>query len=75
MPTDAADEGTAAHWVREHCLSLGFEPYDFIGTDIRVNGKTYQCDDEMAEALKFGIDEAREFDGEMFVERKLDLGR
>jgi hypothetical protein len=71
--TEAADEGTAAHWVREQCLELGFDPYDFIGTQIHVNGKLYTCDDEMADALAPGIDEIREFDGEMYVEEWVDL--
>lgn len=68
----AADEGTAAHLVREWCLDVGFEPYDFIGTQINVNGALYECDIDMADALQPGIDEIREFDGEVFVETWVD---
>ena len=71
----AADEGTVAHWVREQCLELGFEPYDFIGTKMRLNGVLWEVDEDMAENLVYGIDTAREFDGPMFVEKRLDLGR
>lgn len=69
---DLADEGTAAHWVRQQCLDFGFDPYDFIGTKVMVNGKIYVCDDEMAEHLQEGIDEIREFDGKLFVEHWVD---
>lgn len=71
----AADEGTVAHWVREQCLELGFDPYDFLGTRMTLNGVTWEVDDEMAEALVEGIDLIREVDGPMFVEKRLDLGR
>ncbi len=71
----AADEGTVAHWVREQCLELGFDSYDFLGTRMTLNGVTWEVDDEMAEALVEGIDLIREVDGPMFVEKRLDLGR
>jgi hypothetical protein len=71
--TDAADEGTAAHWVRQMCLDLGFNPYAFIGVKIKVNGKIYECDAEMADALMPGIEEIRQYDGQMFVEEKINL--
>ena len=70
--SDAADEGTAAHWVREMSLDLGFDAYQFIGTKIRVGGKIYVCDAEMADHLQTGIDEIREFAGKMFVEYRVD---
>ncbi|RID91837.1 DUF2800 domain-containing protein [Gemmobacter lutimaris] len=70
-----ADEGTAAHWIREQCLDLGFDAYDFIGTKVRVNGALYECDAEMADFLQPGIDEIRQFDGEVFVEKRINLSR
>lgn len=70
--TGAADEGTAAHWVREQCLEFGFDAYDFIGRSIRVNGVAYECDADMADALQPGIDEIREFEGRVFVEHWVD---
>lgn len=68
----AADEGTAAHWIREQCLLLGFDAYDFIGTKVSVGGVLYECDDDMAEALQGGIDEIREFDGDLYNEVWVD---
>ena len=73
--SDAADEGTAAHWIREQCLEMGFDAYDFIGTIVAVNGKTYECDADMAEYLQPGIDWIREQDAThgLFVEQKVDV--
>ncbi|AEG53181.1 DUF2800 domain-containing protein [Sinorhizobium meliloti] len=71
--SDAADEGTAAHSIRELCLEVGLDPYDFVGTKIGVNGKTFTCDEDMAAALQPGIDRLREFDGVMFVEFRVDI--
>lgn len=68
----AADEGTAAHWIREMCLELGMDAYDWIGTKVSVGGTLYECDFDMAEALQGGIDEICEFDGEIFNEVWVD---
>ncbi len=66
--SQAAAEGTAAHWVRETCLEFGFEAHDFVGTIIRADGFVFEFDEEMADHLQYGIDRCREFDGTMFVE-------
>jgi len=58
--SEAADEGTAAHQIREECLSLGLDAYDFIGTAVVVNGHPWPVTREMAEALQPGIDWIRE---------------
>lgn len=73
--SDAADEGTLAHWVREECLEWALEPYHFIGRTMEINGKVWTVDSDMADHLMPGIDEIREFSGRMFVEERLDLGR
>lgn len=70
--TEFADEGTVAHWVREQCLSFGFDPYSFIGTVMKLNGRRWTVSSDMADFLQPGIDEIREFDGEMFVEKWVD---
>lgn len=67
----ASREGTAAHWVRENCLELGLDPYDFIGTKIEIEGETFECDADMASALQPGIDRIRQFDGQLFVEKRV----
>lgn len=68
----AADEGTAAHLIREMCLDVGLDAHHFIGTEVEVNGVIYRCDDDMADALQPGIDRVREFEGEMVVEFRVD---
>lgn len=69
----ASREGTAAHWVREVCLDLGLDPYDFIGTKIQVDEETFLCDDDMASALQPGIDQLRSFSGKLFVEKRVNI--
>ncbi|MGV1944833.1 MULTISPECIES: DUF2800 domain-containing protein [unclassified Agrobacterium] len=68
----AADEGTAAHLIRELSLSVGLDAYDFVGTEVDVNGVIYVCDEDMADALQPGIDRVREFQGEMVIEYRVD---
>ncbi len=68
----AASEGTAAHSIREECLSVGLDPYDFMGTKIQADGLMFECDEDMCEALQPGIDRVREFNGIMFVEYRVD---
>lgn len=70
--TSFADEGTVAHWVREECLNLGFDAYDYIGAQMKLNGVTWTVDHEMADNLQFGIDELRSFEGKLFVEQHID---
>lgn len=69
----ASREGTAAHWVRESCLDLGLDPYDFIGTRINIEGENFVCDDEMASALQSGIDQIRRYPGQLFIEFRVNI--
>lgn len=68
-------EGSVAHHVREMCLSLGFEPSDFVGQKITCSGHEIEVTDDMAEALYPGIDWIREHAEELHIEESLDLGR
>ena len=70
--TEFADEGTVAHWLRQYCLDLGFNAYDFIGHTLKLNGRVWEIDDDMADHVQTGIDEVREFGGKMFVEYRVD---
>lgn len=70
--SEFAAEGTAAHWVREMCLEFGFEPHDFVGTEIEADGFKFVVDEDMAENLIPGIDRIREFDGPMYSEVRVD---
>ena len=67
--------GTVAHGVREECLDLGFDAYDFTGQTRYADGLKFEVTEEMADHLQPGIDEIRQFDGQLFVEKRLDLGR
>lgn len=69
----AAKEGTAAHTIRERCLIQGNDPFDHIGTVLEVEGETFICDMDMADALQPGIDRIRQFEGQMFVEKRVNI--
>lgn len=71
----AADEGTAAHQVRGDALELSLDAWDFIGSSLTINGVNYECDDEMARHLQYGMDWVNEQPGELIVEHRVDLGR
>ncbi len=49
----AAKEGTAAHEVLARCIEgdMAHEPWEFIGTKVKVEGDTFEVDQEMADAL------------------------
>lgn len=69
-----ADEGTAAHTIRQMCLDLGFDAYDLIGTKIAVGGVTYETTYSVAEYLQPGIDWIRERAGaRLIVEQRVSL--
>lgn len=69
-----ADEGTAAHEVRERCLNDPMlEPHDLIGEVITVNGAGYEVTEEMADALLPGIDLIREYTSTPDIEIRVDL--
>lgn len=68
-------EGSVAHHVREACLSLGFDPVDFVGQKIAHAGHVIEFTDDMAEALFPGIDWIREHAEDLHIEESLDLGR
>jgi hypothetical protein len=76
LPNDSSEfaaEGTAAHEVSDLCLSLGFEPYEFVGQTYQIDGFTIDFDDDMADALQPGIDWTREQPGTFYGECKVDL--
>jgi hypothetical protein len=71
--TEFAAEGTMAHSASDACLTLGLEPYDFIGMTMRVEGFQFTFTDEDADYLAPGIDQVRAFGGQFFGEHKVDL--
>ncbi len=68
-----ADEGTAAHEIRELSLNLGLDPHDFMGKKIYVNGAPYEVTQEMCDFLLPGIDWIRSHTLDPDVEIKVDL--
>ena len=63
-----AAEGTVAHFVRDACLTFGFEPGDFRGRDLSADGFTFTFDDDMIEALTPGIEWVRAQPGTVYNE-------
>lgn len=68
-----ADEGTAAHEIRELSLRLGLDPHHFIGTKIYVNCAPYEVTQEMCDFLLPGIDWIRSYTLNPDVEIRVDL--
>lgn len=73
--SEFAAEGTNAHAISDICLTIGLEPYDFIGHRCTVEGFTFEWTEEDADYLAFGIDQMREMSkgGWFFGEQKVDL--
>lgn len=70
--TDAANDGTLGHYVRQECLDWGMTAYDFIDFEMEIDGKIYKFDADYADAIQPGIDEIEEFEGRLFVETWVD---
>lgn len=68
-------EGSVAHTVRELCLTLGMDPEDFVGTTMASDGFKVQVDEDMADALRPGIEWIRDQAGELYVEQRVASDR
>lgn len=71
--SEAAAEGTMAHEISDLCLTLGFEPWDFIGKQFEVEGFTFTWNDEDADLLAPGIEFTRSLPGVFHGEHRVDL--
>ena len=71
--TKEAAEGTAAHYVSDDCLSLGLDPYDFIGSKMTVGEWTFPWTVDDADFLAPGIDKIRGYGGEFYGEQRVDI--
>lgn len=49
--SDAADLGTAAHWLLSHCLDTADDPLFFVGSHVTVNGSRFEVDKDMVDAV------------------------
>lgn len=70
--SDAANDGTLGHYVREQCLYWGEDAYDYVGFSMVIGGKSYHFDADYADAIQPGIDEIREYSGRLLVEEHVD---
>jgi hypothetical protein len=68
-----AAEGSVAHSIRQACLELGMEPWDFVGQTIQHDGYSFEVTTDMASFLQGGIDRVRSFEGALHVELSVDL--
>jgi hypothetical protein len=71
--SEFAAEGTRAHDISDLCLTLGLDPYDFIGDTAEVEGFKFEWTEEDADYLALGIDQVRAFGGQFFGEHRVDL--
>jgi len=70
-----AAEGTVAHEVRELCLDLGLDPFEFVGLTFNADGMDFEITDEMADHLVTGLDWVREQSDDFDVEIRVNLDR
>lgn len=73
--SQAAAEGTFAHFVSDSCFELGLDAYDFIGVRGKFDGYTFEWTEEDADMLQPGIDRVRELPGKFYGETRVDLSR
>lgn len=71
--SDFADEGTAAHELAAMALNAGNNAAAYLGRIIKVNGKDYTVDADMAEHVQKYIDYVRALGGELMVEQRLSI--
>lgn len=71
--SDFADEGTAAHELAAMALNAGNDAAAYLGRVIKVNGKDYTVDADMAEHVQKYIDYVRALGGELMVEQRLSI--
>jgi hypothetical protein len=66
-----ADEGTAAHYFAEQCLTLDCNAEDIIGLEHEVNDTTYTLDEEMAGYIQVYLDHVRAHPGTHYIEERV----
>ena len=66
-------EGTVMHEVRQLCLELNLDPFDFVGKTLHADGFSFIIDEDMADRLVPGIDWIRQHTDNPMVEIRVDL--
>lgn len=78
LPDDTSEpaaEGTAAHAIRDDCLNMGFEAWDFLGRRTRVAEWEFEWNDDDADLLQPGIERIRALGGRFFGEHRVDISK
>lgn len=70
-----AAEGTWAHQIREDCLELGLDAFDFVGHEMFVDGWVFEWKHQDAVFLQPGIDRINMFGGRRVIEYRVDLDK
>ena len=85
--SEAADEGTAAHYLRDRCLTLGCDALEFKGLTVQVDGydtkfvaessgdKCFAVDADMVREVQKSIDVVRTLSngGTLYPEQQLSI--
>jgi len=58
--SEPARIGSAAHLLGERCFETGCDPIDYLGTKIKIEGKSYEADAHMIEGVTIYVDACRE---------------
>ena len=58
--SEPARIGSAAHILGEKCLETGCDPIDYLGTQIKVEGKKYTVDAHMVENVTIYVEACRD---------------
>ncbi|MEG3175802.1 DUF2800 domain-containing protein [Sphingomonas sp. RB3P16] len=68
-----AAEGTAAHWIRNECLTRDMDAFEFIGHIQKIGEWEFQWTADDAMLLQPGINWLRSHGGQFYGEHRVDL--
>lgn len=71
--SEFSSEGTAAHTVRERCLTTGIDVRELVGEWIPADGMQFEVTPEWVSWLQPGIDRIREAGGEWVFEYRVQM--
>lgn len=71
--SEYSSEGTAAHTIRERCLTEGRDVEEFVGQKVEADGRLFEVTPEWVDWLQPGIDRIREFKGEWVFEYRVEM--
>ena len=67
-PSYPAQLGTAAHTLKEKCHETGCDPVDYIGVQIRVDGKPFDVDGHMIDNVTSAVEFCRNITNDINAE-------